>query len=76
MADEKDPRDMDMERIKDAIDRLAAHFGSIQVFATKPGTNGGTLSFHEGHGNWFARYGQVKEWVTKEEEISRTQVRS
>ena len=74
---EKDPRDVDLERLMDACDRLSAYFETVQIFATKPNKDkdNSTLMFNQGQGNYFARYGQVKDWILREEEVSRNQVR-
>lgn len=78
VTEERDPKDVDVERLRDACDRLAAHFETVQIFATranKGGEDGSTLMFNQGSGNYFARYGQVKDWIIREEEVSRSQVR-
>lgn len=60
-----------------AIDRMSEHFDSVQVFVSRyePNQEGGTMSLHLGQGNWFARFGQVKEWVVKREENARIDCR-
>ncbi len=57
-------------------DQLSEHFDTVQIFATKyePGDDGFALSITEARGSWFARYGQVREWVVKIEERSRLDV--
>lgn len=59
----------EQERIQKAADDLGEHFDSVQIFATLHGE--GTQSFNYGLGNWYARYGQVCEWKTRQDEISR-----
>lgn len=45
---------------------LAEHFDTVQIFCTKQrGKN--TFTFDTGSGNWYARYGQVREWSLKQE---------
>jgi hypothetical protein len=68
-----EPKDEDMKRVDDAIQTLGDFFDSVQIFATRhePGEHDGTIAINKGAGNWFARYGQVKEWVVKTEEYSR-----
>lgn len=48
---------------------MGEQFDSIQVFATRvePGPDGATESFTTGIGNWYARHGQAREWVRKQE---------
>lgn len=67
----------DLNRIKDAAQKLGEHFDSVQIFATRSesGELEGTLNFHVGVGNWFARYGQVKQWLIKEDEAARLETR-
>lgn len=39
---------------------------SVQIFVTKH--EDGTGSMIHGSGNWYARYGQIKEWVIENEQ--------
>jgi hypothetical protein len=56
---------------------LSEHFDSVQVFATRhEPTDGGTINVNFGAGNWFARKGQVGEWLIKADERSREEARS
>lgn len=68
--------EQDMGRIQAALDLLSEHFDTVMVFATRhePTTQDGTISAHRGVGNWFARYGQIKMWLLKEEENERQEV--
>ena len=66
-------KDQDLELLQKAIDTLGEHFDSVQIFATRHDTDG-TKSIQKGCGNWFARYGQVREWMLKEEQSSRNDV--
>jgi len=61
-------QDDDNELLRSAIDKLGEHFDSVQIFVTKHlGTeSGGTHSKAVGVGNWYARYGQVVEWLIRE----------
>jgi len=57
-----------MKRIADAIDTLRLHFDTVQVFCTRHDDNGGvTQTMHNGSGNWYARYGQIKSFVNDTE---------
>lgn len=56
--------DRDMALIKSHAAQLSEHFDSVQVFVTRY-RGGETVSVAHGCGNWFARYGQVKDWVVK-----------
>lgn len=66
-------QDEDMARINEAMEKLSEHFDSVQILCTryKGGDDGGTVNIARGTGNWFARYGQMKEWLIREEETSR-----
>lgn len=77
--DDDDTRDRDLELIRSHAAQLAEHFDAVQIIVTRHdpagGGGGGTVMADHGEGNWFARYGSVREWVTKHEEIMRQSVR-
>lgn len=53
-------------QVKDAICKLGEHCDSVQVFVTIVDPEDKTThSFQLGTGNWYARLGQVKEWVKR-----------
>lgn len=54
--------------------QLVEHFDSVQIIATKR-HQAGTLIVPRGEGNWYARYGSVRDWVLRQEEDSRCGVR-
>ena len=63
---------VDMDRVKRAVEELAEHFDSVQVFCTRKEplgseAEGGTVNVAYGSGDWFARYGVVRMWVVKQE---------
>lgn len=71
--------DHDMELISSALERLGEHFDSVQIFANRQEVDGGDQSIvniYSGCGNWFARYGQVKNWLITEDERTKTRVRN
>lgn len=55
----------DVKRIQDALDALSEHYDTVQIFATRheAGSLDGTLNFQRGVGNWYARRGQVADWL-------------
>lgn len=57
---------------------LGEHYDSVQVFVTRhdQGGAGGTVNIAVGSGNWFARLGQVYEWIKKVEERQRMEERA
>lgn len=69
------PLGEELERIvKSHVAQLSEHFDSVQIVCTKQ-HEGGTIVVPYGEGNWFARYGSVKEWVVKREEAMRMELR-
>lgn len=72
-----DSEDKDVERLKAATASLGEHFDSVQIFCTRheSGEMDGTLKVKDGAGNWYARYGQIQEWLLIEEERARIQIR-
>lgn len=75
-----DQKDIDMERLKKAVAELAEHFDTVQIFTTRESDHlddggEGTVNANYGAGNWFARYGQVRNWLVKSEEEIRLEAR-
>jgi len=68
--DEKDTQ-RQMEVVKAAAARLREHFDSVQIFCTVAAPDNSTRCISWGEGDWFARYGHVREWVTKTEARAR-----
>lgn len=68
-------KDEDQRRIQAALDALGEHFDSVMIFTTRhESSEDGTTAIAKGVGNWYARYGQVVEWVNREEAVSRAEV--
>jgi hypothetical protein len=63
----------DLEMIERHARALGEHFDSVQIFATNHNASGGgdTRSFTYGVGNFYARYGQVTEWMLRSDEQNR-----
>lgn len=55
-----------LKLLDDKVSVLREHFDTVQVFATRHGTDG-TNYYSSGSGNFCARYGQVSLWVKREE---------
>lgn len=73
---EDSPQENDMNILQSVVARLSEHFDTVQVFTTKrSNSSDGTENCQWGSGNWFARYGQVKQWVIKQDEDFREDVR-
>lgn len=72
MSAPQDERAEEHAIVRQHIDQLAEHFDTVQVFVTRV-TQGGeyTVRIDTGTGNWFARYGQIRQWVEMEDEEAR-----
>ena len=66
MSEEKNP---DIEFLKGHVARLSEHYDTVQIFVTKHDNalHDGTKCVTWGSGNWYARYGQVIEWLKRTE---------
>lgn len=64
------PIDPDIERLTKAATVLMEHFDSVQIFCTRH-EGDGTVRISEGAGNYYARFGQVEEWMIREKEVCR-----
>lgn len=69
-------KDEDLASVQKAIDELSEHFDSVHIFCTRyEGPDIGTVQVNRGTGNWYARSGQIQEWLIKNAEESRVTVR-
>lgn len=50
-----------------ALDALAEHYEDIHIFGVYKNGNR-TSRFDKGRGNYYSRYGAVRQWVLKEEQ--------
>ena len=66
--------DEDIGFLKRAAAVLAEHFDTVQIFCTRELGADGTASVKWGVGNWFARKGQVDEWVLTEEAAAKAKL--
>ncbi len=71
-------READIAMLKKVSEQLSEHFDSVQLFASRhmPAELDGTRIVNYGSGNWYARYGQVRMWITEHEEAAREDARS
>lgn len=61
-------RDIDLNRVKQACGALREHFDTVQIFATRCDDSGhNTTHCNYGAGNFFARLGHVKSWISDTE---------
>jgi hypothetical protein len=70
----KEIEDADIQRVQKHIDALREFFDTVQVFCSRQEPDD-TISVQMGSGNWHARYGQVSEWLLREEQRSRNKAR-
>ena len=64
----------DVKRVEECLRHLGEHFDTVQIFTTRH-EEGDTKSVQKGVGNWYARYGQVRQWVVAMDEAERVQSR-
>lgn len=70
MINNDDPEEV-RQFIRKCVEMLGQKFDSVQIFASKHHKKTGK-TFHAaaGLGNWYARYGQVTEWVNTNEQAA------
>lgn len=63
--------------VKKALHELGEQFDTVQLFLTshQPAETGGTVHAAIGIGNWYARIGQVRDWVIAQDEETKCLVR-
>jgi hypothetical protein len=56
---------------------LAEQFETVRIFVSWPHADDAhrTMTYDTGRGNWFASYGQIRQWVIAEDEALRKSVR-
>jgi hypothetical protein len=66
-------RAADIQRVREAIVTLGEHFDTVQVFVTRheAGESDGTEHIGLGAGNFFARYGQIHQWMAANDQEAR-----
>ena len=69
--------EQDLKVISAALDLLGEQFDAVQIFCSRhePATDNGTVHYHDGCGNEFARLGQVIHWLERERERTRLEER-
>ena len=64
----EDQAKADTELLERHVNQLAGHFDTVQILVTRVETSEDkTRGLTRGGGNWFARYGQMREWMLAEE---------
>ena len=73
-----DDRDADDRVLERHLAALMEHFDAVQIFATRVqrGPEGGNEvpAWTSGRGNWYARYGQIQQWMIMEDQRMRRQM--
>lgn len=62
-----DSEEKSLEVVKRASDGLLEHFDTVQIFVSRYSPEIGTETVHWGGGDWFSRYGLIKDWIRKRE---------
>ena len=70
-------QESDLDMVRATAEKLGEHFDTVLILTTRheAGQEDGTVNVNYGVGNWFARYGQAKEWVLKCDERTKAFVR-
>jgi len=58
-------------RVQKSCDALSEHCESVHIFVTVMDHEGHTRSIEYGHGNFYARLGQIDEWLTVQKTFQR-----
>lgn len=66
-------RKADMDFVQKHVTALGERFDSVQVFVTRheAGEHDGTVNINLGAGNYFTRYGQIRDWCIRQDEQAR-----
>lgn len=64
--EEREPKHPDLVIVEDYIDRLRAHFDTVQIFVTRQEKDNDTTTVIAGSGNYYARFGSVNLWIERE----------
>lgn len=69
--------DRDKGLLRKHVEQLGEYFDSVTILCTRhePEVEDGTINISDGCGNWFARFGQVREWLIRSEERTRKMIR-
>jgi hypothetical protein len=63
------------KKVDDFISEMGEHFESARFFGSFNEGNGETGSYTSGSGNFHAQYGQIREWITRQDEMVRMNAR-
>lgn len=70
--DIEEEKNRTLDIVKKHAAMLSEHFDTVQIFCSKHDMKNvdGTAGIVWGTGNWFARYGHIKEWMIKTKRIT------
>lgn len=68
-------RDKKLELLKNQAKVLRQSFDTVQIFVGKNDEETGVTTMYWGDGNYYARYGQIRQWLLQEDEQARMEVR-
>lgn len=70
---EEEEQKANLAIVQEHVDKLGEHFDTVQIYVTRYESHkeGGTVNINLGTGNWFTRFGQVKEWAVRVDEDTR-----
>jgi hypothetical protein len=63
----------DIEMVEKALETLSEHFDCVMIFVNRHESDG-TEHLSAGRGNFYARVGQIREWLVQEEHKSRLEI--
>jgi hypothetical protein len=72
------PPDPHVILVDQHVKQLLEHFECVQIFVSShmPEGREGTLHLERGGGNWYARSGQIRDWVQIQDEETRIRVQA
>lgn len=57
-------------KIEHFAKEMLEHVDAVRIFVSYPGPNNVTKSFNTGLGNYYAQYGQIREWLITQDAIT------
>lgn len=77
MSEESDKEKEEIKRIQEHLTALGEYWDNLQIFVNRTSSDGegDTIAISLGVGDWYSRYGQVKKWTIKREELARMEAR-
>lgn len=72
----KEQYDAERAKLQTIANQLGEEYDTVQILTTRHESAevGGTLAFDAGCGNWFARAGQIRDWIMREDTLTRLKI--